>query len=63
LHYGHVRQAGVVFHMLSALGSHGRLGLTAVAGTLEDAQALYDRTVQVLEEEAAGSFAPPGSVS
>ena len=26
LHFGQVRQTGVVFHMLSALGSAGRLG-------------------------------------
>ncbi|MCA9647242.1 MAG: hypothetical protein KC492_41420, partial [Myxococcales bacterium] len=29
LHYDHTRQTGVVLHMLSAIGDHGRLGLTA----------------------------------
>ena len=31
LHFDQSRQTGVVFHMMSALGEHGRTGLTAVA--------------------------------
>ena len=38
LHFGQVRQTGVVFHMLSALGSAGRLGLTAVGDSPEEAR-------------------------
>jgi hypothetical protein len=53
LHFDQTRETGVVFHMLSALGEHGRLGLTAVANTREQAQELYDRTVAVLDAEAA----------
>ena len=30
LHFDQARQTGVVFHMMSALGEHGRTGLTAV---------------------------------
>jgi hypothetical protein len=29
LHFDHARQTGVVFHMLSALTEHGRIGVTA----------------------------------
>jgi pheganomycin biosynthesis PGM1-like protein len=53
LHFDQARQTGVVFHMINAIGEHGTLGLTAVANTQADAQALYDRTVQCLDEEAA----------
>jgi hypothetical protein len=51
LHFGQTRQTGVVFHMMSALGELGRTGLTAVANSRQDANAMYDRAVAVLEEE------------
>jgi hypothetical protein len=52
LHFGQVRQTGVVFHMLSALGSTGRLGLTAVGNSLEEAHAIFNKAKSVLDEEA-----------
>ena len=52
LHFGQVHQTGIVFHMLSALGSVGRLGITAVGDSPEQAQALYDRAERALNEEA-----------
>ena len=30
LHFDQSRQAGVVFHMISSLTEHGRIGMTAV---------------------------------
>jgi hypothetical protein len=51
LHFGQTRQTGVVFHMMSALGELGRTGLTAVGNSREDAKALYDRAVSVLDQE------------
>ncbi len=53
LHFDHTRQTGVVFHMMSALPEHGRLGLTAVADSMDDAHALYLQTVAAIDEEAA----------
>ncbi|MEM6788254.1 MAG: peptide ligase PGM1-related protein [Myxococcota bacterium] len=58
LHFDPTRQAGVVFHMMSAIGDHGRLGFTAVAPTRADARTLYDRTVAVLDREAAANLEP-----
>jgi hypothetical protein len=52
LHYDQTRHTGVVFHMMNALAENGLLGMTAVANSHEDATALYDRTVRVLDEEA-----------
>ena len=54
LHYGQVRQTGVVFHMLPALGEYGRTGMTAVGNSPEEARAIYDRAIAVLNAEAAG---------
>jgi hypothetical protein len=53
LHFDQSRQTGVVFHMMSALGEHGRTGLTAVAESPTQADALYDRVVSVLDAECA----------
>ena len=52
LAYDHARQTGVVFHMMSAIGECGRLGLTAVADSPEDADALYKKAVATLDSEA-----------
>ena len=52
LHFGQVRQTGIVFHMLSALGSTGRLGLTAVGNSLEEARSIFDHAKRILDEEA-----------
>lgn len=57
LHFGQTRQTGVVFHMMSALGELGRTGLTAVGNSREDARALYDRAIAVLDEETRGAAA------
>jgi len=51
LHFGQTRQTGVVFHMMSALGELGRMGLTAVGNSHEEAKATYDRAISVLNEE------------
>lgn len=60
LHYDQSRQAGIVFHMISAITEHGRVGMTAVADTAEQAMELYERARRVLLEEAAsaGELAP-----
>ena len=57
LHFGQTRQTGVVFHMMSALGELGRMGLTAVGNSREEAKAIYERAVAVLNEETRSSAA------
>ena len=52
LHYDAARQYGVVFHMVSCLTEHGRVGLTAVADTPEAAWELYQDAEAVLLREA-----------
>jgi hypothetical protein len=60
LHFGQTRQTGVVFHMMSALGELGRTGLTAVGNSREDARALYERAIAVIDQEtrSAGDALP-----
>jgi PGM1 C-terminal domain len=52
LHFDQARQIGVVFHMISCLTEHGRVGLTAVGDTPTDADQMYRRAERVLLEEA-----------
>jgi hypothetical protein len=58
LHFDHTRQTGVVFHMMSAMSEHGRLGLTAVGDSHAEADAFYQRGQAVLEEEACAALTP-----
>ena len=57
MHFDQSRQTGVVFHMMSALSEHGRVGLTAIGESQEEADDLYERTVKVLDDEASEAFA------
>ena len=52
LHFDQARQCGVVFHMMSCLTEHGRVGLTAVGNSAKDADALYRRAERILLDEA-----------
>ncbi|HSF84193.1 MAG TPA: hypothetical protein VLG28_00865 [Acidimicrobiia bacterium] len=56
-HFDEVRLVGPVFHMLSAMPTHGFLGVTCVGNSAEDAQFRYDDVTAFLAEEAA-RFSP-----
>ena len=47
----------VVFHMISCLTEHGRVGLTAVGDTPAEAEARYRRAERILLEEASAALA------
>jgi hypothetical protein len=55
LHFDQSSQTGVVFHMISCLSGCGRLGMTAVGDTPEQAMALYERAQDILLAEAAAA--------
>jgi hypothetical protein len=52
LHFDQARRTGVVFHMISCLTECGRVGLTAVGDTAEDAWRIYEEAQSVLLREA-----------
>jgi hypothetical protein len=52
LHFDQARQTGVVFHMISCLTECGRVGLTAVGDSPDQADAIYRRAQDVLLDEA-----------
>jgi hypothetical protein len=53
LHFDQSRQTGVVFHMISSLSEHGRIGVTAVGESPAEAMRIYDEAKRVLLSEAA----------
>ena len=53
LHYSHATDSGVLFHLIGAVSEFGKLGLTAIGNSREEADALYYRTLEVLDRETA----------
>jgi hypothetical protein len=52
LHYDHGSETGVLFHMIGALSQYGKAGLTAIGNSRAEADAIYRRTLDVLDAEA-----------
>jgi PGM1 C-terminal domain len=59
LHFDQSRQAGIVFHMISSISEHGRIGLTAVGDTATEADRRYREAEHILLEEARLAFEEP----
>ncbi len=53
LHFDGATQQGVAFHLIGAISEFGKLGMVCVGDSPEAARALYQRTVEVLDREAA----------
>jgi hypothetical protein len=53
LHFDETRQQGVVFNLIGALSEYGKLGMICIADSPEQAEAMFTRTVEVLDQEAA----------
>jgi hypothetical protein len=59
LHFEHTSQTGVVMHMLSSVSNLGRLGVTAIADSAWAADALFQRFVDALDQEARRASGEP----
>jgi len=53
LHYSLATDSGVLFHLIGAVSEFGKLGLTAIGNSREEADALYYSTLEVLDRETA----------
>jgi len=53
LHYNHDTERGAVFHLMGAMSKHGKVGMTCIGDSPEDAKYIYDSTVKLLCEEAS----------
>jgi hypothetical protein len=53
LHYSHATDSGVLLHLIGAVSEFGKLGLTAIGNSPEEADGLYYRTLEVLDRETS----------
>jgi hypothetical protein len=53
LHYSLGSESGALFHLIGAVSEFGKLGVTAIADTHEEAAAIYQRALAVLDRETA----------
>jgi hypothetical protein len=51
LNFDYRSETGVLFHMIGAISEYGKVGLTAIANSHTEADAIYERTLAVLEAE------------
>jgi hypothetical protein len=51
LHFDSSTQTGNVFHLMGALSEFGKLGLTCIGDSLQQAEDLYNKVVKVLDAE------------
>lgn len=52
LHFNSGAETGSVFHLMGCLSQFGKLGLTSIGDTPEQAQEIYDRVQEVLDIES-----------
>ncbi len=53
LHYSHGTETGALFHMIGALSQYGKVGLTAIGNSREEADSLFTGALEALDREAA----------
>ena len=53
LQYDHVAERGILFHMMGAVSQYGKLGMTAIASSHAEVDAIYDNALAVLDRETA----------
>lgn len=58
LHFDYASQRGVIFHMMSALSELGRVGLTGVGDSSEDADEVYRRAESALLDDGRAALEP-----
>lgn len=51
LHFDSSNNTGTVFHLMGALSEFGKLGLTCIGNSLEEAEAIYQQVERVLDRE------------
>jgi hypothetical protein len=53
LHFDGCTSTGNVFHLMGALSEFGKLGLTSIGDSLQQAEELYNQVVKVLDAETS----------
>jgi len=59
LHFDSSTKTGTVFHLMGCLSEFGKLGLTCVGNSLQQAEDIYERVKQTLNEATQGTEPAP----
>lgn len=51
LHFNTITETGTVFHLMGCLSEFGKLGLTSIGNSPQQAEEIYNKVIQVLDEE------------
>ncbi|MEO3704609.1 peptide ligase PGM1-related protein [Trichormus azollae] len=54
LHFDRGTETGTVFHLMGCLSQFGKLGLTSIGNSPQQAEDIYNKVVQVLDQETRG---------
>jgi hypothetical protein len=52
LHFNSTTETGNVFHLISCLSEYGKIGLTSIGNSPQEAKKLYDHVIAVLDQES-----------
>ncbi|MBF2006474.1 MAG: carboxylate-amine ligase [Chlorogloeopsis fritschii C42_A2020_084] len=55
LHFDTGTETGTVFHLMGCLSQFGKLGLTSIGDSPQQAEEIYNKVVKVLDEETSGN--------
>jgi hypothetical protein len=53
LNFQSTTETGTVFHLMGCLSEFGKLGLTSIGNSLEEAEAIYEQAIAVLDQETS----------
>lgn len=56
LHFNSNTETGTVFHLIGCLSEFGKLGLTSIGNSPEEAEAIYNRVIEALDAETEPSL-------
>ncbi len=65
IHFQHQSLTGVLFFMIGALSQYGKLGVTSIGNSMDEAEAAYERTQDILDRTVGatdGTFGKPRSL-
>jgi hypothetical protein len=58
LHFNSTTQTGTVFHLIGCLSEFGKLGLTSIGNSPQEAEAIYNSIIQLLDHETQATALP-----
>ncbi|HEY9626518.1 MAG TPA: peptide ligase PGM1-related protein [Coleofasciculaceae cyanobacterium] len=59
LHFNSNTETGTVFHLIGCLSEFGKLGLTSIGNSPQEAEIIYQKVIQALDQETRNGQATP----